>query len=58
MDVEQIYKNLKAEHEALVQREQELAAKIRDIKSLRDAVAGRKASVDKLQEELKKLLQA
>lgn len=56
MDVEQVYKNLKAEHEALVQREQELATKIRDIKQLRDAVAGRKASVEKLQEELKKLL--
>lgn len=56
MDVEQIYKNLKAEHEALVQREQELAAKIRDIKALREAVAGRKASVDKLEDELKKLL--
>ena len=56
MDVEQIYKNLKAEHETLVQREQELAAKIRDIKQMREAVATRKVAVDKLQEELKKLL--
>lgn len=56
MDVEQVYKNLKAEHEALVQREQELAAKIRDIKSLRENVANRKMAVDKLQEELRKLL--
>lgn len=56
MDVEQVYKNLKAEHEALVQREQELANKIRDIKQLRDAVAARKVVVDKLDEELRKLL--
>lgn len=56
MDVEQVYKNLKAEHEALVQKEQDLAAKIRDIKALREAVGNRRIAVDKLQEELKKLL--
>lgn len=56
MDLELYFKNLKAEHEALVQKEQELAARIRDIKSLREAVAGRKVAVDKLQDELKKLL--
>lgn len=56
MDVEQVYKNLKAEHEALVQREQELMVKIRDIKSLRENVANRRIAVDKLQDELKKLL--
>lgn len=56
MDVEQIYKNLKAEHEALVQREQELQTKIREIKGLREAVANRKIAVDKLQDELRKLL--
>ena len=56
MDVDQVYKNLKAEHETLVQREQELASKIREIKTLREAVATRKMAVDKLNEELKKLL--
>jgi uncharacterized protein involved in exopolysaccharide biosynthesis len=58
MDLEQVYKSLKAEHDALVQKEQELAAKIRDIKSLRELVASRKLNVTKLQDELNRLLGA
>lgn len=54
-DVEQVYKDLKAEHDALVQREQELAAKIRDVKALRELVASRRVNVAKLQEELNRL---
>lgn len=57
-DIEHVYKTLKQEHDALVQKEQELAAKIRDVKQLRDMVANRKVNVDKLQEELNKLLGA
>lgn len=56
MDIDSAYKSLKAEHDAMLQKEQELAAKIRDIKALRDNVALRRSNVDKLQEELKKLL--
>lgn len=58
MDIEHVYKTLKQEHDTLVQREQELAAKIRDVKALRDQVANRKVNVDKLQEELNRLLGA
>lgn len=56
MDLEHVYKTLKDEHEALIRKEQELAGKIRDIKTLRENVASRKTNVGKLEEELKKLL--
>lgn len=56
MDVDALYKQLKAEAVALVEREKELDRKIEEVKRLKDQNQSRKVKIAKLEAELARLI--
>lgn len=57
MDVDSLYKKVKAEHSALLTREKELLKRLEDVKRLKKQNMDRKSRVKKLEDELAKYLE-
>jgi hypothetical protein len=57
MDVDSLYKKVKAEHSALLSREKELLKRLEDVKRLKKQNVDRKSRVNKLEAELAKYLE-